>query len=124
MSNIRHVIVIRKDLNFVPGLLAAQAAHTCDGFMRRRILEGGKFTKVELEWMQDPYITVLAVGCKEELEIVQDAAEHAKLKVTRWIDTVISPVLEKKLGGILVGISIGPDDSDKLAVVTGTLPLY
>ena len=35
MANIRHVVVVRKDLQMPPGLLAAQVAHICDGFMSK-----------------------------------------------------------------------------------------
>lgn len=124
MSNIRHVIIIRKDLNFSSGLVAAQAAHISDLFMRSKILDKKKFSAIELEWMQEPYITVLAVQCREELDVIAKEASAHGLSVQHWYDTVVSPVLERKIEGVFVGISIGPDDSDKLSVVTGNLPLY
>jgi peptidyl-tRNA hydrolase len=126
MSNTRHVVIIRKDLQFVPGLLAAQAAHISDMFIRQRLVgkvSHWKFSKKELEWMQEPYITILSVSCQEELNLIANEAIDAGLPVQKWFDTVITPTLGKKVN-LFVGISIGPEDSDKLAVVTSTLPLY
>ena len=126
MSNTRHVVIIRKDLQFPVGLVAAQAAHISDAFMRKRLTEGKDFAGFavhEMEWMKEPYITILAVNCLEELEIISGEAKEAGLQVHEWRDVVVSPTLGRKIHAF-VGISIGPADSDKLALITSTLPLY
>jgi peptidyl-tRNA hydrolase len=123
MSNTRHVVVLRKDLKFPAGLVAAQAAHISDAFMRDRIVRQKKFSTMEQEWMVQPYITILAVQGIEELELIRNEALANKLQVHEWRDTVISPTLKRKVEAF-VGISIGPDDSDRLAKVTSQLELY
>ena len=120
--NVRHVVVVRKDLQMSPGLLAAQVAHISDQFLRQRALESAKFSALEKEWCKEPYITVLAVNTKEELQEVAKRASDARLSVKEWNDTLVMPTLALPLR-VFVGISIGPDDSDKLKAVTNDLPL-
>lgn len=127
MSNTRHTVVIRRDLNLVPGLLAAQVAHISDAWMRDRMVckEGDipKFSAVEMEWTQQPYLSVLAVNTSEELEIIRTNAINAGLSVHVWEDVIPSEVLQRAIR-VRVGISIGPDDFDRIKLVTGNLPLY
>ena len=47
MSNIRHVVVVRKDLNMTAGLMAAQVAHISDAFMRKGITDKKEFSVEE-----------------------------------------------------------------------------
>jgi peptidyl-tRNA hydrolase len=112
---------------FSAGLVAAQAAHISDMFMRKQIVKRdgdvNGFAPHELEWMKDPYITVLSVNCLEELEILAKEAKKEGLQVNEWRDIVVSPTMGRKIRAF-VGISIGPDDSDKLALITSELPLY
>jgi len=135
MANIRHVVVVRRDLQLSPGLLAAQVAHISDSFIRGEILKAhimngkGKvdkpnFTPNELSWFRDPYISVLAVNCYEDLEKLMDHARSENLSVIKWVDLVPSPTFPDRSIKALVGISIGPDDFDKIKIVTGSLPLY
>lgn len=128
MSNTRHVVVVRRDLQLSAGLLAAQVAHISDAFMRSAIVKANDqkyvFDDVEIEWMKEPYISVLAVNTKEELERVIEEAEGNKLPVHKWIDIVPSHIFEGQSIRALVGVSIGPDDFDRIKLVTGVLPLY
>ena len=131
MSNIRHVVVVRKDLQLSAGLLAAQVAHISDGFMRRQFpvcKEGDTnnpcFNSKELEWFNAPYLSVLAVNCAEDLNAVLEHAISNNLQVIEWADTIPSPTFLDRAIKVRVGISIGPDDFDKIKIVTGSLPLY
>ena len=129
MANIRHVVVIRKDLNMPEGLIAAQTAHASDMFMRKRITEAfelgepPQFTIVELEWMQDPYISVLAVDNYDELCHIETTAKDAGLPVYEWRDLLPSKILKCNITNVKVAISIGPDDFDAIKAITGNLPL-
>jgi peptidyl-tRNA hydrolase len=140
MSNTRLTVVIRRDLNLSPGLLAAQVAHISDAFMRTAItnrvicekhdlIDEEKqtipdiFKPHELEWMKDPYLSVLAVNGYEELLYISEQAQEANLKVINWVDVIPSEPLQRSIK-VWVGLSIGPDDFDKIKLVTGTLPLY
>lgn len=121
--NTRLTVVVRKDLNMTPGLLAAQVAHISDEFMRQRILDNKEFSVDERNWMQDPYISVLAVDNPEELRSIQKDAAEASLTVHQWTDLIPMKNINKALPNVLVGISIGPDDFDRIKAVTGNLPL-
>ena len=128
MSNIRHVVVVRKDLNMPVGLVAAQVAHISDQFMRSRLIvkEGDTpiFTKTEMEWISAPYLSVLAVNCAEDLQDILIHARSEDLPIYEWHDTIPSPTFPDKAIKVRIGISIGPDDFDKIKVVTGALSLY
>jgi len=125
MANIRHTVVIRKDLNFSAGLLSAQVAHISDGFMRDIILENkGKFEDTDLEWMKDPYLSVLAVHTGEELQMIAERAGKTGLRVKTWYDTIPCPTLSGETMKVIVGCSIGPDDFDKIKLITGNLSSY
>ena len=135
MSNTRLTVVVRRDLQLSPGLLAAQVSHISDQWMRQRITSGYeianayppdancKFNQQEMEWMKEPYISVLAVNTREELERISMDATKEELKVYTWTDVIFSEVLKIPMT-VLVGLSIGPDDFDRIKLITGNLPLY
>jgi len=143
MANIRLTVVVRKDLQLVPGLLAAQVSHMADAFMRAKILnalsltEGGNpnmltlldmsfpdFDKGELEWMKEPYLSVLGVNCYEDLVEIMDHCKRESLKIYEWKDIIPSPTFPDRTIRALVGVAIGPDDFDLIKVVTGSMELY
>ena len=124
MANTKLVVVLRKDLEMPVGLIASQATHTSDQWMRTRILEERPFTAEEKDWMATPYVAILGVNCKEELEHVIKISKEAGLPVTLWKDTIQLQIFDNKFPNVLVGCSIGPADSDALSVTTGCLPLF
>jgi len=123
MANTRLTCVVRKGFELPEGLLAAQVAHLSDQWMRSRILAGRPFSEEEQEWMSKPYISILAVNTKEELQDIYDDAVKSGLTVCRWEDLVPSEALKKSIK-VWVGISIGPADFDQIKEITGNLPLY
>jgi peptidyl-tRNA hydrolase len=134
MANTRLTIVVRRDLQLVPGLLAAQIAHMADSFSRNKIVAALEknsnvklkdvFEQIELDWMPEPYISVLAVNTYEELNLIQDDAEDVGLPVNVWEDTIPSHIFEGRFLQCKVGIAIGPADFDAIKLVTGMLPTY
>jgi len=130
MANIRLTVVIRKDLLLEPGLLAAQASHIADAFMRQKILKGSidNFNQRELSWLREPYISILGVNCQEDLNEIIKHCKRQKLTHRVWVDTIPSPTgkMTNRPSFIkaLVGISIGPEDFDKIKIVTGHLLPY
>lgn len=121
-------IVVRRDLNMVPGLLAAQVFHAGMEFIRKRYAETnqtepGILTKEEADWVQAPYVSVLAVDTPEELAVVEREAMDSGLQVHAWTDLVPSKVLGRSIT-CKVAVAIGPCDSDSVKLVTGTLPLF
>ena len=124
MANIRHTVIVRKDLNFSAGLLSAQVAHISDQFMRECVNDGGELTPIEQAWCKEPYLSVLGIGTKDELEMIVTRAKDANLSTYHWYDTVPCPTLSGEIMKTLVGISIGPDDFDKIKIITGNLSPY
>jgi peptidyl-tRNA hydrolase len=134
MANTRLTVVVRRDLQLPPGLLAAQVAHMSDAFMRLRIVAMLKsdpeiqlkdaFRENEIAWMPEPYISVLAVNCFEELNMIQEQAQSNELPVYEWEDLVPSLIFKGVSMRAKVGLSIGPADFDAIKLVTGVLPLY
>ena len=142
MANTRLTLVVRKDLQLPIGLFGSQVAHIADQFSRKRIVEAAYdtevdipykdpkvlvsdiFSKEDIHWMKDPYLSLLAVYCHEDLVAVMDHAAKEGLQVLGWHDTIPSPTFPDRAIKVLVGCSIGPDDFDKIKVVCGGLPLY
>lgn len=128
MANIRHTVVVRKDLMLSSGLLAAQVAHISDQFMRIKLLSKvekyAQFTPEELAWFEQPYLSVLAVNCAEDLMTIKTKAYEQELPCFVWEDVIPSPTFENTSIKAVVGVSIGPADFDKIKMVTGALKLY
>lgn len=132
-SNIRMIIVVRRDLQMPAGLLAAQVSHIGDQWEREHLrslsmnsVRNPKTPKLSLQqlaWLEAPVVTVLAVDTPEELDLIMLEAGRAKLAIHLWRDTIHSVVLDRFIPNVPVGISIGPDDHDLIKSVTGKLPL-
>ena len=121
--NTKHIIIVRKDLDLPTGAVSAQVSHIGDSFMRKKILDEKEFTNEEKEWMKTPYIAVLGVNNPEELIIIIKKAKDIGLQVHEWRDLIYSDVLREGIPDVLIGISIGPCDSDAGKEVTGNLKL-
>ena len=120
-------VVVRKDLQMPEGLLAAQVSHITMEFIRRKIDDVNKkfeLSKMELSWIKDPYISVLAVECFDDLEFIVEHADRENLPYSIWTDTIPSPTFPDRAIKTMVGCAIGPEDFDKIKVVTGSLKIY
>jgi len=143
MANIRQSILVRNDLGLSVGLLAAQVAHLHMEGIRNLLCEslkeptsskgifidfknmGGDGADLE-DWLPDPYIFVHKVPCLEVLQLFEKEFRAAKIPVYLWRDTItidISPTQKKVLFPVLVGISVGPCDSDRIKAIISDLPL-
>ncbi|MCK9434787.1 MAG: hypothetical protein M0R32_08240 [Candidatus Cloacimonetes bacterium] len=131
MANLRQSILIRTDLGFPTGLLTAQVAHLHFEPFRKKIYslpEPGEavFQSEELDWMPDPYLFIHEVKNIESLEHYIKKAKEAGVNVHQWRDTVyikMSDTQTEAIPNVLVGVSLGPCDSDKIKTVIGDLPL-
>lgn len=128
MSNLRQTILIRTDLTFPVGLIAAQVAHIHMERFRQAILQEDikRLGDNALEWLNSPYIFVHGVHNPEALNHFRKLAGEASICVTDWTDTVfmqLAPDIKIAPSNVLVGCSLGPDDSDKIKSVIGSLPL-
>jgi len=121
--NVRQCVVVRRDLNMTPGLLAAQVAHISAQFMLKDILNGeAKWSIASQQWFKSPVLLVLAVNTPEELDYIIKQAEQKHIDVTIWKDTIKSDIVGDFLE-VVVGASFGPENEEVLKQVTGTLPL-
>lgn len=126
MANLRQSILIRTDLGFPVGLLAAQVAHIHFEGIRRKLLDAEKPTKDEKEWLETPYIYVHGARNQETLMYYVRKARDLGVPVNIWNDTVYVKMSETQMEAfpnVNVGVSLGPCDSDKIKAVIGDLPL-
>jgi peptidyl-tRNA hydrolase len=138
MANTRLTVVVRKDIQMPPGLLAAQVAHLSAMFMTEKIMaeveeiaKNGEglpkfpdFSPTELDWMPEPYLSVLAVETYEDLRALERSCDLGELPYRVWEDTIYSPTFEGQAFKFRVGIAIGPADFDAIKQVTGALKPY
>jgi hypothetical protein len=86
----------------------------------------GVFSDEELEWMKDPYLFVHEVKNIESLLHYIKKARAAGISCDEWRDTVYIKMSDTQMEAVpivLVGVSLGPCDSDKIKAVIGDLPL-
>lgn len=113
-SEIKQVIVVRKDLDIGKGKLIAQACHAS--------LEAYKLAskKIIKEWeKQGSKKVVLKVKSLDELLQVYEKAKEAKLPVA-LISDAGKTQLEK---GTITCLAIGPYYSEEIDKITGNLKL-
>lgn len=133
MANLIQRILVRNDLEMPVGLLAAQVAHlhALPFIQTYRVLPspGTEFNdNIEIikQWMSTPYLFVHGVPNKEVLVHFIDVCTDNDVKYHAWRDTIyidISPTQKKAFDDVLIGISIGPADSDAIKTIVGDLPL-
>ena len=134
MANIQQNILVRTDLGFTQGLMAAQVAHihaalmieSCNDDYQLVLDMNGEQRQQFREWVKAPYLLVRGVSNLETLEHFKRLANDAELPVNEWRDTVFCKVaddLTLPFPDVMIGISIGPADSDKIKAVVGKLPL-
>jgi len=134
MANLRHTLLVRTDLNLPVGLLAAQIAHLHFETFRKRINEDKtiSFTSETIandvmEWLKDPYLFIHRVPNLEALEyFMMEFDEKTTIPVVKWSDTIyldLSPTQKRAFEDVLIGIAIGPTDSDRIKAIIGDLPL-
>lgn len=141
---IKQVIVVRKDLNMRKGKLAAQSAHaSLKVFLDRMHRAPDKkiehdfteewqqnfdtsFTPAMLEWLDwregKPGFTKIVVGCNSEEELfeVEKQAKEAGI-----IHALIKDNGVTEFHGVQTPtcICLGPDEADKIDVITGKFSL-
>lgn len=134
MANLRQTVLIRKDLTFPLGLLAAQCAHLHMERFRRKMIESmdpinkpqDLFGAEDISWLHDPYLFIHGVPNSEVLQYFVTEATKAEIPVSNWNDTVyvdISDTQRKAFPNVRVGATLGPCDSDRIKAIIGDLPL-
>jgi PTH2 family peptidyl-tRNA hydrolase len=121
-SDVKQVIVIRKDLKMRRGKEIAQGSHASMAFIKSRAESSGPMDKLCREWYDTGNAKVcLQVESEEELLQIAQQAKEAMLEVHVITDAGLT-----EFNGVPTKtcLAIGPDRSDKIDRVTGHLKLY
>lgn len=120
MSEMKQVILIRKDLELSTGKIAAQVAHASMAvfFNKMKDVPGGKvlrLTRHERSWIEGRF-TKIVKGVKNESQLLG--------VYQRALDMNIDCAIIKDIGlteleePTLTAVAIGPDDFDKIQKIT------
>ena len=123
MSNIRQILVIRKDLNMRKGKMIAQGAHASMMFLTKRLRASSVVTLLpeEEEWINGSFTKVcVSVNSESELRELISKAQFSNVLVNEVIDSG-----KTEFNGVptLTCAAFGPDKKEKLDPITGHLPL-
>ncbi len=131
MSNVKQVIVMRKDLNMRKGKMIAQGAHASLKvfFDKMKDIQSNMnsnyktigFTDEEIEWIDGAFTKIcVSVNSEQELIDIYAAAKTAQLNVALIEDSGLT-----EFGGIPTKtcLAIGPNYSEAIDKITGGLPL-
>lgn len=129
MSNIKQVVVIRKDLKMRRGKEIAQGSHASMQFVLDRLTPGGRdgafnvvFAPQEIEWLTGLHTKITAtVNSEEELLEL-----HSKAKANGLNSSLVQDAGLTEFAGVptYTALAIGPDTSERIDPITGHLSLY
>lgn len=133
--NVKQVIVIRKDLKMRRGKEIAQGSHASIAFLTRKIQSYAKnkgvdevsdfmkkMSDAELEWINGIFTKVcVTVNSEAELLEVEKKAKEAGLECHLITDRGLT-----EFNGVPTHtcLAIGPDEAEKIDLITGELKLY
>ena len=123
---VKQVIVMRHDLKMRRGKQIAQGAHASMSFLTRRLQKYGhtslaNCSAAERAWLTNGFAKVCCrVDSEEELFAIRDKAVEAGLEVHLVTDSG-----KTEFHGVPTNtcLAIGPDDADRIDVITGELKL-
>lgn len=140
MTEVKQVIVIRRDLKMRRGKEIAQGAHAAMGWLARKLADEeswrgrvrgqghqtslcmARLTDAEQAWLDGSFrkITV-QVHSEQEIRDLHKEASDAGLSSVLITDAGLT-----EFAGIptVTALAIGPDYDDKIDVITGSLELY
>lgn len=124
MSEIKQVIVMRKDLEMRKGKMIAQGSHAAMKFLTNRLSNGkfnGSFNKETIEWLETGMTKICCyVNSEEELTTLVHAAQIKNIPVNTIIDAG-----RTEFNGVptLTCAAFGPWHSEEVDKVTGHLKL-
>jgi len=123
----KQVIIIRKDLNMRKGKIAAQAAHASMGALLGQCRREGDNLILALDerikpWIDGPFKKICVyVNSEQELLDVYNKAKEAGLICCLIQDSGLT-----EFNGIKTHttVAVGPDQSEKVDLITSSLPLF
>ena len=124
----KQVIILRKDLNMRKGKLVAQGAHASMGAILGECARDGNRLVLDLtDQRMAPWLTgrfkKICVYVNSEQELLD---LHVKAKAAGLICSLIQDAGLTEFGGVktYTAVAIGPDQEDRIDVITGGLPLF
>lgn len=126
VSNIKQVIVMRHDLKMRRGKQIAQGAHASISFLSRRLQAECRISledcsEAERVWLTGSFAKVCCrVNSEEELLEIHQQAIAAGLEVHLITDSGRTEFHGQPTHTCL---AVGPDDAEKIDVITGDLQL-
>jgi len=126
--NVKQVIVMRKDLKVRRGKEISQGAHASMMFLslmvQQRLLDGAKtqMSPAQQAWIMGRFTKVcVQVPDEASLLAVAEEAKKAGLECHVVTDAGLT-----EFGGVPTNtcLAIGPDEAEKIDMVTGKLQLY
>lgn len=122
MSNVKQVIVIRKDLQMRRGKEIAQGAHAAIGALRSvHLLELADANKLEMAWYANGTKKIcVTVDSEAALLALYKQAQEAQLACYLVTDAGYTEFD----GPTRTCLAIGPGESEKIDPLTGGLKLY
>ena len=121
-KKVKQVILIRRDLKMRRGKEIAQGSHASMAFLAQAVLANRVLTQEEMAWLTGTHTKVcLQVESEEELKTLHAKAKELGLRAHLIVDAGLT-----EFAGVptLTAGAIGPDDEEKINVVTGHLKLY
>ena len=127
----KQVIVIRKDLRMRRGKEIAQGAHASMKWLTSRVtvshnalgaITPADFTDAEWAWLTGLFTKITCtVDSEEELQAIHDRAWELGIRAE-----MVTDAGRTEFGGVPTKtvVAIGPDWSDKVDEITGSLKLY
>jgi PTH2 family peptidyl-tRNA hydrolase len=138
---IKQVIIIRKDLNMRKGKMVAQGAHASMAAIlnnmrngqthidyKPQVINGKYFMTLEVkenspldQWLRGSFTKIcVSVNSEQELLDVYNKAKELNMSCSLIQDSGFT-----EFHGVptYTAVAIGPDDSGKIDVITGNLPL-
>ena len=117
----KQVIVLRKDLNMRKGKMVAQGAHASLIAFRDATSIDGSQKQIGMEWLCGLMTKVcVSVNSEEELNDVYQRALDSGIPCS-----IITDAGKTEFGGVptKTAVAIGPDEVEKINLITGGLPL-
>ncbi len=116
MSELKQMIVMRKDLNMRKGKMVAQGAHAS----MKALLENMEHPNIK-QWLAGPFAKI-AVGVDSEDELM---AVLEKAKAAGLITALITDAGRTEFNGVPTNtcIAVGPATNEDLVPITGDLKL-
>lgn len=120
----KQVIVMRKDLGMRKGKMIAQGAHASLAVLldliRKAEWQESALPPAAIEWLRGRFIKIVVyVNSEQELLDIHKKAQEAGLPCALIQDAGFTEFKEPTY----TAVGIGPDEPEKIDIITGGLPL-